>query len=477
MIKEGGHGLGAAGGMVRNSNGGTSQWRAFKVRAAFTGGVDALFHRLFSVTPPGSMAWGLSVVRAGMIVLLLAAFGIAIVRAADAPQAVTAAPATIARLVADLASDSRAVRAQAEADLIQLGSQVIDLLPTATTTDPTVRDSLDRVVRAIELAESASALTPQTVQWTETLTLREAIQQLASSTGNAIELSSHDPVNTTDPFPKQPLTFWEAIDWLERHTPLRYEAGQLQPAHSPAPLPTSLSGPFRIQLLDSSLRTTPGGVRLLGVKLRTTCEPRLRPLFLMAGVDDWSVTQDGHSVSPFTPHARREIPSGQSGAIDVAFDFTVPQSMTDTKNWTLRGHVDLTLAARSTSVTFSDLTAKLPLTRRRGQASLSLLSLKPSGGGLSVRVASAFPEMSGLFESYRASLLAPELTLELPNGKRLTSSNITQVQEDPDGIVIETRFDTAQSTGARLHALVPTAISTQKVPFKFEQVKLHVNAQ
>ncbi len=407
--------------------------------------------------------------------LLLAAIGLAIAQADDVPTPTS--PVPITRFVADLASDSRAVRAQAEADLIQLGPQVIDLLPSASATDPAVRDSLDRIVRAIDLAESAAALTPKAVQWTATATLTEAIEQLATATGNSIPVLPLDSITPSEPFPTQPLTFWEAIDWIELHTPLRYEAGQLRsnsPLLTSIPL-ASLSGPFRIQQLDSTLRTTPSGVRLLGVKLRTTCEPRLRPLFLMAGVDNWSVTHESDSASPFTPHARREIPSGKSGAIDVAFDFTLPETITDTKNWTLAGHVDLTLAARSTSVTFSDLSAKLPLTRRRGQASLSLLSLKPSDGGLSVRVASAFPELSGLFESYRASLLAPGLTLELPNGKRFSPSNIAQVQEDPHGIVIETRFEAAQTTGARLHALVPSAISTQKIPFKFEHLTLTEN--
>ena len=380
--------------------------------------------------------------------------------------------------MADLASDSRVVRAQAEADLIQFGPPIIDLLPAASATDPAVRDSLDRVIRAIERADSASALTPKTVRWTETLTLDEAVEQLATATGNPLAVSSPDAIKATEPFPMQPLTFWEAVDWIERHTPLRYNAGQLQPAPSPTtpPPPASFFGPFRIQLLDSSLRTTPSGVRLLGIKLRTTCEPRLRPLFLMAGVDDWSATHESVSASPFTPHARREIPSGKSGTIDVAFDFTVPESIVDKTSWTLKGHIDLTLAARSTSVTFSDLTAKLPLTRRRGQASLSLLSLKSEKGGLTVRVASAFPELSGLFESYRASLLAPELTLELPTGKRLSSANLTQVQEDPNGIVIETRFETALSPGTRLHALVPSAISTQQIPFEFQNLTLKTNA-
>ena len=123
-------------------------------------------------------------------------------------------------------------------------------------------------------------------------------------------------------------------------------------------------------------------------------------------------------------------------------------------------------------MTFSDLTAKLPLTRRRGQASLSLLSLKSSEGGMTVRVASAFPEMSGLFESYRASLLAPGLTLELSTGDHRTSTNITQVQEDPHGIVIESRFESVPIPGTRLHALVPTAISTQPIQFQFEHVTL-----
>ncbi len=435
-----------------------------------SGGVATLNHRLIAVTPSGSIGMRLSAMQSCLIVWILPLIGISFARADDVPS--SAAPATVARLVADLANDSRAVRTQAEADLIQLGPPVIDLLPTSSTSDPAVRDSLDRVIRAIDQAEFASALTPKTVHWTKTADLREAIQQLATASGNSLDVTALDPIPPTEPFPTQPLTFWEAIDWIEQHTPLRYEAGQLQSSPSLPRPPASLSGPFRIQLIDSTLRTTPSGMRLLGVKLRTTCEPRLRPLFLMAGVDDWAVTHDGISGSPFTAHARREIPSSKSGEIDVAFDFTVPESITDTTIWTLKGHVDLTLAARSTRVTFSDLTAQLPLTRRRGQASLSLLSLKSSEGGVSVRVASAFPEMSGLFESYRAALLAPELTLESATGKRLTSSQITQVQEDPQGIVIETRFESVQRTGARLHARVPTAISTQKIDFEFPRVAL-----
>lgn len=411
-----------------------------------------------------------AVVRRSLIVCLLAANGVAFLRADE-----TTSPAAVARLVADLASDSRAVRARAEVDLIQLGPAVIDLLPTTSASDPAVRDSLDRVVRAIDQAEFAAALTPLPVHWTKAPDLRQAIQQLATASGNSLEASALDSISLTEPFPTQPLTFWQAINWIEHQTSLRYSKGRLT---SPLPdklasknVPTSLSGPFRVQLISSVVRTTASGSRLLGLKLRTMCEPKLRPLFLMAGVDDWQLKSGGTAIPAFTPHARLELPAGQEGVIELSFDFVLPPPVTD-RPLQLSGSLDLTLAAKTTSVTFSDLAAPLPLTRRRGQASLSLLSVKSRATSCTVRVAAAFPEMSGLFESYRASLLAPELTLELSTGGKLSLSDSTQIQEDSHGIVIETRFESDQTTGARLHARVPAAISTQKILFDFPEVSL-----
>lgn len=383
-------------------------------------------------------------------------------------------PESIAQWVSELSSDSRAVRTAAEANLIRGGSPVIEHLPVAAAVnDPAVRESVERIALAIEQAESAAALIPRTVQWSEVRLLTEAVERLTTETGNPVALAVGPPVSPTEPFPSSPQTFWEAIHWIEEHSPLRYEAGLLkQPATNSPALPSSATGPFRVQLLDQSVRTTASGSSLMRIKVRTTCEPRLHPLFLMAAVDEWTVSREGVTSSPFTPHARLELPSDRSGAIDVAFDFMLPASSHDRTGWSISGQLELTLAARSTSVTFSDLSAKLPLTRRRGQASLSLLSVKSSDSSCTVRVASAFPEMSGLFESYRAALLAPALVLESTTGTRLSPSNVTQIQEDPNGIVIETRFEAPQSTGARLHARVPTAISTQKIPFRFQQATL-----
>jgi hypothetical protein len=168
--------------------------------------------------------------------------------------------------------------------------------------------------------------------------------------------------------------------------------------------------------------------------------------------------------------ARREIQSTSTGEIDVAFDFVVPPTNNDQQSWTITGDVDLTLAAQSTSVTFSDLTVKLPLTRRRGQASLSLLEVMSKDTTCSVRLATAFPHLTGLFESYRASLLAPVVVLETPGGDRHTPVETVQFQEAPQGLILEYRFDQKLVPGSRVTATIPAAISTQKVPFRFEKV-------
>ncbi len=404
----------------------------------------------------------------GFCVLSLSGLGLA----DEPPKALT--PEAIARYVADLDNDSRAVRAAAEAALITAGPAVLDHLPLAgTLPDPAARESLDRVIRSIEAADFQTALQPRPVSLVGVQSLRNAVKRIEEETGNRLSLSVDPPDVASLKFAATPLTFWESVSAIEVQTRLRYHTEQLAPLpdNSPA-FQSSVTGPFRVQLIHGNLRTTTRGEKLLNVKVRLTCEPRLRPLFLMAAVDEWSVSHQQTPAAAFTPQARREIPSTSTGEIDVAFDFVIPPSTPDQTLWTIAGQLDLTLAARSTSVTFSDLTAKLPITRRRGQASLSLLVVKTADTNSSVRLATAFPEMAGLFESYRASLLAPTVWLETPPARRTTPVDTIQLQEAPEGIILEYHFHDPLTPETRLTATIPTAISTQKIPFQFNNVPL-----
>lgn len=376
----------------------------------------------------------------------------------------------VATWVADLGSDSRAARARAEAALIEHGSVAVDLLPSESTLDPAVRESLERIVRTIEEAETQSALEPRAVR----LRSRDLVECL-----NAIELQTGNSIPKPDQLlppldaapPNDPLTFWSAVDWIESHSRVRYGGHQLRIDNQR--LPVSSHGPFRVLLLDHTVRQTAGGQKLVSAKLRIECEPRLRPLFLVAGVDKWSARIGEQALEAFTPGASREFPSGRNGETDLGYDFIVPEAATG--KLSLQGEVALTLSARTTSVTFSDLQARLPLVRRRGQASLSLLSIKGSEQETAIRLALAFPESRGLFESYRSSLLTPDLLLELADGSRLAPSETAQVQEDPDGNILEACFPTANRQPVRLQARIPTAISTQTVKFEFADVPLDMN--
>lgn len=381
-------------------------------------------------------------------------------------------PTDIARYVADLNNDSRAIRVAAESVLLEAGPAVLDELPLAgSLPDPTARESIERVINSIETRQFQTALKPRMILLADVHQLAGAVSQISQQTGN--QLISPDPSITDSKltFPAAPLTFWEAISSIEQQLQLRYHSGKLEPARANTPrLPTSLSGPFRIELIHCEQRTTSRAEKLLNAKIRLTCEPRLRPLFLIAAVDDWSAKSGASAATPFTPMARREIPATSTGEIDVAFDFVIPMPAEDRTAWTIAGKVNLTLAALSTSVTFSDLTAKLPLTRRRGQSSLSLLKVTSAESACSVRLATAFPHLQGLFESYRASLLAPVVTLETPTGDLRSPIETIQLQEAPEGLILEYQFDSPHSTGSRLTATIPAAISTQLIPFRFDKI-------
>lgn len=414
-------------------------------------------------------------ILAGLRIVLLVGLGVVALAGGvwsdESPPSLS--PANISRYVADLNSDSRAVRAAAESALLKAGPAVLDELPlVGSLPDPTARESLERVIRSIEARQFQTALTPRTALLADVHTLAEAVSHISQQTGNPLVSIANSDANSPVTFAATPLTFWEAISSIEQQRPLHYQASRLVPEKANTPhLPTSLSGPFRAELLHCEQRVTPRGEKLLNAKIRLTCEPRLRPLFLIGAVDDWSITSGTNQALPFTPMARREIPATGTGEIDVSFDFVIPAKADDHTAWTIAGEVDLTLAAMSAAITFSDLTAKLPLTRRRGQSSLSLLKVTSvQSTGSSVRLATAFPHLQGLFESYRASLLAPIVTLENSTAPPRSPIETIQLQEAPQGLILEYQFDSPLSAESRITATIPAAISTQKIPFRFENI-------
>lgn len=405
--------------------------------------------------------WTRSSLTVGIVAVV---FSLAITCRAEPPNR-----EAVARWVAALASDSRAERVRAEAALVEAGTPVIDLLPSESSLDPAVRESLERIVRTIEEVETKSAMVPRTVRL-PSRDLNECLAAIETHTGNPLTRPHRPWPQLSASPPTEPLTFWQAIEWLELHSQVRYGGHQLRVAEQPQPMQTSSRGPFRILLRDHSTRSTASGQTLLGVKLRFECEPRLRPLFLVAAVDSWKAALGGMELAAFTPGASREFAASRNGETDVAYDFLVPAGAEG--KLSLTGEVALTLSARSTSVTFSDLQARFPLIRRRGQVSVSLLSLKADDQKSTFRLALAFPETRGLFESYRSSLLNPELSLELADGSQVSATDIAQVQEDPDGNILEARFANQSQSPTRLRAQVPTAITTQSVRFEFAEISL-----
>ncbi len=402
-------------------------------------------------------------------------------RAEDQPSVKSSLPVTVTQvnaLAADLASDSRAARAKAEAALIALGPEALELLPhPESTRDPQTRESLTRIARAIEAAEAAIALEARTVTVEGISTRRAWVEQTSAATGNAIHIDTV-PAQWLDTITKpprpDPMTFWEVIRWLEADRTVRLEidrVARLRPHDAaslvaPQPIAESRSGPFRVQCVECQSRPLSSGGHLVRVRLNLACEPRLRPLFLVSAIDRWQVTTKSVGLVPFTAGASRELPGG-AGPIEVAWDFSVPPAGPLPTTVDIEGDLSLTLATQSAMVDFRDLNGPYPITRRRGQARVSLHRVRTTPEATTFRIAIALGDRNGLFESYRAALMAPELVLISQTGASpVTATTTDLVQEEPDGIVVESQFPGISLTDtSRLEARLPTAITTQAVPF------------
>lgn len=389
-------------------------------------------------------------------------------------------PQQVAAFAADLSSDARATRTQAEAGLIALGPAALEHLPHADSArDPQTRDSLRRIARTLEAADAAIALESQTVYVAEQSTRRKWIDALASQTGNQFRLDQVSPHwldAGTKPPGVDPISFWEVIRWLEADQQVTAAMGrevQLLPRDSQQPSAKVLAeqhrGVFRLQCLECQSRPLPQGGHLIRTRVGVCGEPRLRPLFLVSGVDQWKVAAKQVDYAPYTPGARREFPGGM-GAIEVSWDFVVPAGAPVPDTVTIDGELALTLAARTSRIDFRDLQGPFPITRRRGQSSVSVLGVKSDVTQSSIRLAVALGGRDGLFESYRAALMTPDLKLEPTPGHTLGPVDINQIQEAPEGVVLECQFPAEISAGASLQAQVPTVIATEKIAFWFEQV-------
>lgn len=326
---------------------------------------------------------------------------------ADATQV---APARVAELVRQLNSATRREREQAERELLELGSDVLALLPTTTAADaPAIRDALARIRNTLEQRAAISASEASRITLTGKFTLEQICEAIRQQSGNefvAESGSNAEPI--TIAWTNRPL--WEAIaDLQPQGMDLDFQPRRCvlawRPATSPPAQPmVSSSGPFRVEVLR--VTTKPNFIRpkerILQIRWRLNLEPRLRPLYAIIADRENAATDDGRSYEPLSPDARRELPIDRWTGCEVDSSFQIPEGATPGDvEFSAAGTIKL--AALPLPLTFTDLDRRKTGIRRRGgvTAILRRIDRDEPAGLLRLKLVVSYDRGGPEFESHR----------------------------------------------------------------------------
>jgi hypothetical protein len=392
-------------------------------------------------------------------------------------------------LVRDLDSPERARRAAAEQSLLDMGADVLELLPPPDLVDSVAaREALRRIRVKLELQAAEASVEPSRVTLAGPITLRAAIGELANQTDNRLSVEGlpDSVLDRSLDLELDDAVFWRAVDTIARTAGVGWtvhdEDGSVQfvPAGG-APLPVSLSAATAygvaveaVTLRDDTLR----------VEFEVSAEPRLRPLFVEIADADFAAARAGQPLPLFSPKARTELPMTSRAPARFAVLFQRPDFLGAGDAFGLRGKVVVHTAAAPTDVRFDDLTARGRVARRRGGVTVTLERVRwlpsPDGQGARIAMSVAYDAGGPEFESHRTWIYHNEVYLEDPDGRRYpVNDGFDTTAQANGGVALEYRFKELPDrppSDWQLIYVAPTLLVDVPVEFEFPMLTAGADA-
>jgi len=282
-------------------------------------------------------------------------------------QAETPDPARVKRLILLLDDEELANRQAAEEALLDMGPELLPLLPvTATLASPEVRERLGRIKQALQRKLAEQFAEGARVTLKGQMSLRDAFAALEQQTGNqAFGFENRDVEVQVD---WQDLTYWEAVDDLLDQANLTVEplGGHPEALDLATRSGGQVSrdehavyrGPFRLE---------PQFVRTLrdlqrpencGLQLRAAVswEPRIAPISFTLPLSSIKAVDDqGRTIPVSRPEARLSFPvefSIGEAVFDIPFELP-PREATSIAS--LQGTLSANIPGRKARFEFANL--------------------------------------------------------------------------------------------------------------------------
>lgn len=396
----------------------------------------------------------------------------------------------VQRLVGELDGETGADRDRAERQLIELGPDVLALLPRIDPNTPAeLKERLTRVRRTLDEAAAKETTEPSRVTIEGEFTLAELLEKIKQQTGNQIvdfrrgapqgESGAKLSVEFNE------MEFWPALDQIldqaglttytytgqPRTLGVTSADGEMKPRADAG----TYSGVFRLEATEiqaqRNLRSADGGA--LRVRIEVLWEPRLIPVLIRHAYSDLKVTADnGDEIPVASDQGVAEAPVQSTVAsVDLIFPMELPDRAVK-KIASLKGRLYAELPGREEEFAFDDLVDAQNVQQQRGGLEVTLERVRKNRAVHEIRLRLRLLDEGDTFQSHLDWVSNNVVYLEGPDGKKIDNPNFERYYEREKEVGYRYFFPVEDVADYRLVYRSPAAILLVPVDYELKDIPL-----
>ncbi len=362
-------------------------------------------------------------------------------------------------LIHRLDSNTLMERRSAERQLLDLGPEILPLLPPPDLVESVpIREAIRRIRPQLERRAARESSGASRVSFTGESTLRELLNQIQQQSKNqvfladAIRNGSEQRIRVT----WDKSSFWDCLEDLCQQSRLQWQFAENEAAirlfrteeTRLKQLAVQRTGPFRITIDNTEIRALVGdeAQRILRITGRISVEPRLRPLFLSMAAMDLSATVNQEvSLTPWNPNAKYEFPVSDGGReVRLQWDFRLPKEL-KANTVAIRGPLHCQIAAATERIVFDQKSLARPTIRRRGGVSVRLRqatfeATESDMLNAEIGITVSYDNGGPAFESHRTWMFHNAVYLETASKLRINFTDFDTTQQSDGAVAVDYRW-------------------------------------
>lgn len=393
----------------------------------------------------------------------------------------------VRQLVKQLDSNQLAQREAAEKELVELGADVLPLLPTFNNRTPAeVRNRVARVRKSLSDAAILAATKPAMVSLSGEMLASEAFKKITDQTGNQfVDFRERFNQDITDPKIKVELDkvpFWQALDTvLDAGNLTLYEfddeANALAYTNRDENVlkrvgHATYSGLFRLEpsRIEAVRNLKNPSSRSLRLTVDVSWEPRVRPIVLQQPLGDVAAKdENGNELTLDGTQGELEFPvEGTNSAVEMDFPLNAPERSVK-QIGSLKGKLMATVLGRVEAFEFADLDKIKQAEQERGGVIVAVDAARKNNEIYEVEMRVQFDKAANALESHRGWIYNNECYLLDSKGNRIENAGLEANLLDVNEVGLSYKFDLGEAkslAGFKFVYKTPAAII--RIPVEFE---------